>query len=413
MTGVPRAEPTRAGALAETPPACPRRLSLLICSMGYAPEAYGGRERQAQLQAEELARRGHYVEVVCPRGHGVRSEMVNGVMVSRLPHTPRRGMSTLTFLLSLVPFLVRRVRGIDAVIVHQGYYHADIAVAAARAARRPSWVVLAGPGPEGEIARMRRTAAITRYYGLRHATRVQVISGELFREAQTIGVSAERILKIPNGIHLPSWRRTSPYERIVARRELGFDDQTPTVLFVGRLAHRKGIPELLQAWQHVGVKNRRLVLVGSLAVPDSVGSIQAGPAVSIREPTPDPGLYYRAADALVLPSRSEGMSNVILEAMASGIPVIATRVGAAADVITSGYDGLLVSPGSTAELAAAMTTLLADPSLGAAMGAAAWQTIRDRFSIEKIVDSLLVELATVMDALPRTVSTRETPDATR
>jgi glycosyltransferase involved in cell wall biosynthesis len=93
------------------------------------------------------------------------------------------------------------------------------------------------------------------------------------------------------------------------------------------------------------------------------------------------------ADAVVLPSRSEGLPNAILEAMAAGRPVVASAVGGVPDVVTDGVTGLLVPPEDPAALAAALTRLADDPALADRMGVAARRAAETDFSFERMVDA--------------------------
>ena len=89
-------------------------------------------------------------------------------------------------------------------------------------------------------------------------------------------------------------------------------------------------------------------------------------------------------DVFVLPSYSEGVSLALLEAMAAGLPVIASRVGGLPEVVTDGENGLLVPPRDADALAAALTRLLADPSLARQLGENARGYVREHFSLERL-----------------------------
>jgi glycosyltransferase involved in cell wall biosynthesis len=97
----------------------------------------------------------------------------------------------------------------------------------------------------------------------------------------------------------------------------------------------------------------------------------------------------RASDALLLPSLDEGLPTVILEAMACGIPVVATDCGGVSEAITDGVEGLLVPPRDSAALAQALERLWRDPQLGARMGEAGRRTATSRFTLERQLDEFL------------------------
>ena len=303
----------------------------------------------------------------------------------------------MTYLPMLCLFLARKMRSFDAAMVHIAHHHADLTVAMARASGKASWVRVAASGPLGEITLSQRVAIVSRFYGLRHATRVQAMSREIAAEALAIGVNRERLVQIPNGVDVDTWRPVDADSRRAARRRLGLPEGRPMVLYAGRFAHQKGVTDLLDAWQRVNILESTLVLVGSLVSVGSIGSLAPLPRVIVRDRTENIAEYFQAADILVVPSRSsEGMSNVILEGMASGLPIIATRVGAASEMIRHQRSGVLVAPGSTAELAKAMTELLSQSGQREALGASARRSAERRYSIRSVVDAILAELLPLM-----------------
>jgi glycosyltransferase involved in cell wall biosynthesis len=98
---------------------------------------------------------------------------------------------------------------------------------------------------------------------------------------------------------------------------------------------------------------------------------------------PDVLAFYRIFDAVVLPSRAEGLSQALLEAMALGLPVVASRAGGNVDLVRHGEDGLLVAPRDPAAFAAALARLLGDAELRRHLGARARRTSRERFSMQR------------------------------
>jgi glycosyltransferase involved in cell wall biosynthesis len=98
--------------------------------------------------------------------------------------------------------------------------------------------------------------------------------------------------------------------------------------------------------------------------------------------------YYRLFDAFLLPSVNEGTPVSAIEALASGTPVVATRVGGVPDVVTEGVDGFLVDPGDTDAAADRLATLAGDPELRARLGAAGSANARERYSVERLVEDV-------------------------
>lgn len=363
-------------------------MRILFCTLDYPPSAAGGAEQQARLQAEELIRRGHTVDVVCARAPGQSSGAVGGIQVHRLQYLPgSRVFSQATYLAMLAVFLVRRLRRYDLVHVHLANLQADVAVAIARLLGRPAYVKLAAGGPLGEIGRLRAVSWITRYFGLRHADAVQAISDEIAQDLRAIGVPPERIRRISNGVVPPRPRGDTP-ERSALRSRLGLDPATTLAVYAGRMERAKGVADLLAAWRHIETANAQLLLVGSLGLKDPVSMTELPPHVDYLGWTASLSEYLAAADLFIFPSHAEGMSNALLEAMASGLPAIATRVGAADEMIVDGDNGMLVGAGDVQALAHALERLIQDEAMRIRLGAKARDTIRRKFGIGPVVTAI-------------------------
>jgi glycosyltransferase involved in cell wall biosynthesis len=361
-------------------------MRVLFCTLDYPPSAAGGAEQQARLQAEELVRRGHRIEVVCARTPGHRPETLNGVKVHRLRRVNVKYLRTVTYLFMLTVFLLRHVRRYELVHVHLANLQADVAVAISRQAGRPTYLKVAAGGPLGEIGRMRAVSAITRFFGLRHADAVQAISDEIGDDLARIGVAPERIHRIPNGVVVPP--DPGPNERADARAALGLHLDVTAVIYLGRMERDKGVADLLAAWRRVARDDRTLLLIGSLGLKDPVGMETLPKGVDYRGWTIEARRYMAAADAFVLPSHAEGMSNALLEAMAAGLACVSTTVGAAPEMIRNGESGLLVPPKDHEALGAALESLLDDSELRARLGACARESVAATYGIERIVDQV-------------------------
>jgi glycosyltransferase involved in cell wall biosynthesis len=194
---------------------------------------------------------------------------------------------------------------------------------------------------------------------------------------------------IPNGVDIsrftPNGTGTSPAER------------AQVVICVTRLAYQKGVDVLLQAWYLLQqqVPQARLIIVGT--GPSQSQLERLARALNIRDSIEFAGLQHDIPAQLhrcglaVLPSRCEGMPNVVLEAMACGLPCVATRVSGCEDIIQHGVNGLLVEVEDYQAMAQALLTLLRDPALAQKYGNAARITIEKQYSLERITD-MYVEL---------------------
>lgn len=167
------------------------------------------------------------------------------------------------------------------------------------------------------------------------------------------------------------------------------------VLFLGRIEDAKGVPELLKAFAvlRAAVHDAELVCAGA-------GEIEAAQrraeALGIADAVRFPGWLDEAgkrawlarAAAFVLPSHAEGLPMALLEAMAAGVPVVASAVGGIPDVVKHGVNGLLVAPRDSVDLLRALRRLLREPQLAAALGAAGRETVRARFAPGQVLERL-------------------------
>ena len=188
----------------------------------------------------------------------------------------------------------------------------------------------------------------------------------------------ERVRVIPLGIDLTPFLGVSRERARRHRRRLLGNREVPIVLFVGRLRYYKGVDVLLRALVHV--PDAELWIVGTGPQGEEWKQLARTLGLGARVhflgdvPEGDLPLYYAAADLFVLPSvsRAEALGLVLIEAMASGIPVISTELGTGTSFVNvHGETGLVVPAGDVQALAAAMRYLLSQPEVRARMGRAA------------------------------------------
>jgi glycosyltransferase involved in cell wall biosynthesis len=159
------------------------------------------------------------------------------------------------------------------------------------------------------------------------------------------------------------------------------------LLFVGELSRDKGVPTLLRAYESLGMKRPRLLLIGR-RTPDTPAHLPDGAEMCAEWPHEHVMAAFRRCLFAVLPSIClDACPTTVLEAMASGRPVVATTTGGIADMIADGENGLLVPPGDEYKLAEAMARLLNDADLRARLAAGAQERVR-RFTASAVVERL-------------------------
>jgi glycosyltransferase involved in cell wall biosynthesis len=177
----------------------------------------------------------------------------------------------------------------------------------------------------------------------------------------------------PNQIHVQHmpirpFIPVSEKRKLELRHQLGFDGRTRVLLSVGRLSHEKGHVDLIRAFPKIrelaGNLPLRLVLVGEgperARIEELCRALSLTDGVTLAGQQDDVNPFYGIADVFLLPSHSEGCPNVLLEAMAAGVPVVATAVGGIPEVVTSGKDAILVKKQDGAGLASATAEVLND-----------------------------------------------------
>jgi glycosyltransferase involved in cell wall biosynthesis len=229
--------------------------------------------------------------------------------------------------------------------------------------------------------------------------KVICVSEDLVERCKEAGVPARKCILIENGIDTVEFsRQQSPAE---ARRAFGVHPGRFLLGAVGRLSAEKGFDLLIQA---VGQLVARGVDVGLLIAGEGdererlqrlIGERHLSDRVQLVGYCRDPRPLYQAIDAYVLSSLREGLPNVLLEAMALEVPVVATRIAGVPRLIQDEVNGLLVEPGDVNPLAETVRRLVGNPALGAQLARAGRATIEERYSfairmkkIRKVYDSL-------------------------
>lgn len=358
----------------------------------YPPNASGA-ELQARAQAIELARQGHSVRVITSKVAGLPADEVrDGLAVHRW--IAPRSIGPLfgpTFVRSTVRALERLRPELDIVHAHQGLWEA-IASGWGKRKRQlrglPVLVQPASSGAYGEAQALRRLRGWPwwRRILLRNDA-FAAISGEIAREWRDLGVPEGRMHPTASGVDAERFR-PGPGEI-----PEGFPPSGPRVVFTGRLHPQKNLDLLIDAWPEVleRAPGASLVLVGRGPEEDRLRErargLGVGDAVHFPGRVDDPAESLRAADLFALPSVAEGMSNSLLEAMATGLPCLVTRIGGNTDLVEDGRTGRLLPQGDPGAWAGAIVDLLRRPDAARALGANARRLIEERYALPRVVAS--------------------------
>ncbi len=348
---------------------------ILFCITELDP---GGAERAFVQLVTRLDRTEWNPRVVCLSGEGELVEQLrqNGIDVVCLHASRRRPLAALKK-------LRREMRQFRPRLVQSYLFHANLL---ARIAARMAGVPVMVCGIRVAEQRSNSYLKLDRWTD-RWVTRHVCVSEAVRRFSIELGgLPAEKLLVIPNGVALERFRYAEP----VSRTELHCSDPEFLILFAGRLDPQKGVltlPHLAETlrpkfprvrWLIAGEGPLRAELEQQIQDRSLTETVQL---LGSRSDIPE---LMKTADLFVFPSRWEGMPNVILEAMAAGLPIVSTAVEGIEDLIEDGVSGAIVPIGDDAELAARIEQLIEQPET------------RERYAIEA---SRAVEQCPTWDAV--------------
>jgi glycosyltransferase involved in cell wall biosynthesis len=232
------------------------------------------------------------------------------------------------------------------------------------------------------------------------------------------GIDEARLWQGSNGLDIHRFRPPASGERETLRRELGLPADQQLILFVGFFSRDKGPRVLFDAWRliaHSPAAATMLVFIG--ATRSAYFEVDESIAETIRRDAADEGLaerivfvestrtierYYRAVDLFAFPSRREAFGMALVEAMASGLPCIASRLPGVTDaIVVDGVTGVLVEPQDPVELSAHMARLLGDRATASRIGAAARASVEKRFAIDQTARNVAHAYRHVLDGVGR------------
>ena len=363
----------------------------------FPPLPVGGAETQAERLAAFLVERQWPVWVVTRHAKGLlRNEDRQGIQIIR-PFTAGVGkLRTITFFLSAIPVLWRLRDNYKVLHAHLAYAPALVGVIVGRLLHRYAIVKLGGSGESGDINVSQNTLrGRIRLAAFRRWASVVITLSDMMRdEALSAGFDEKKIRSVPNGVDAQAYYPDRPKAEI--KKELGFSDKL-VVLFAGRLSPVKSLPTVIEALAGSlkTYPNMHLILVGEgserLSLEKQALGLGIEAHVTFAGKQTNVKQYLNAADIFVLPSKSEGISNALLEAMSAGLACVSTSVGGGNEVLDGGRCGLLIQPGNVAAWTQALVELATDSERRQQLGEAARQRVLDHYDFS-VVGSKYEEL---------------------
>ncbi len=350
----------------------------------------GGKERVILHLARELHSRGLEPTVICLEKKGAFGEQCDelGIRIESLNSGENRDLGALWRLVKLL----RELRP-DVINVHDCSSLPYAVLANRLTGSRP--VVMTC---HGLLFHQRRRAKLVQRLAVRDVHAVTAVSEKVAREyAKWLGISKE-VTIIENGVPVRSPRAEL---RAKVRRELKLRDDTFAFIAVGNVKPEKGYEDLVEACHILRrqASGRRLfvAVAGDADDEEYLARLEAKlihlklvSAVKFLGYREDTVALYSAADAFVLPSRTEGLPMVLLEAMSMGLPVVASAVGGVPKVLEAPDVGVLVEPASPASLADGMKGLISNPDLCKRLGRGGAALIRKRYAVKEMARNYLL-----------------------
>ena len=367
---------------------------------GIDPETTSGGETFERELLVRMAARGVAFDILLAR-HKRHPVGVANWTIHRLPIGRGLRWPVAPF---IVPLAIRRIYdavGFDLLRVHS-LRHIGPAALLARHRYRLDVPIVAhhhhlDPSPLNPLIEKRVIQGVER-----------VVVGSDFARRQAaaeLGVPAEKFSVVPYGVD----SRFMPGPRPAALRGRWGLDDGPVVLFLGGLKARKNLSLLLDIWDDIvrACPEARLVIVGSGPLRHRLEQRANGPGVCGRivftgyVPERDKADYYRLADVLLFPSALEGFGFTVAEAMACGLPVVASNRGSLPELVVDGEGGFLFDPDRPTDFVAGTLRLLRDATLRTRLGAANVERAQQRFQWERCAAETTAIYEEVLDAWRR------------
>jgi len=350
----------------------------------------GGAQKQVERLAPALAQRGVDVHVVTRRRPGTpRRERAPGLTIHRTPG-PARGAAGSIAYTALGAVTTAALRP-DVIHVHDVLSPGTIGLVARLPRRTPVVAKILSTGRGGDLDRLglkplgaRRMAWMARRFSA-----FVCLSGDVEAELLAHGVPAEKLRRIPNAVDADRFRPATVERRAAARARLGLASGEPVAIFCGRLYDSKRLDVLLAAAAEAPV---RVLIAGEGPAEERLramaGELGLADRVRFLAPVDDVGFLHDAADIYVSASEAEGMSGSVLEAMASGLAVVAAPASGMPELLGGGT-GVLLGSHDPAEMAAALRRLTADEAERGRLGAGARTRVQQTLTPAAVADMLV------------------------
>ena len=364
----------------------PNPLRVVFIIQDYYPRL-GGAQRQIAEQAPLLKNLGVEITVLTRRYPGLKPfEIIGGVPVHRLPIPGPKAIAAISFILSAT-WKIIRLRP-DLIHAQELLSPGTTAVLARGLTGIPVVAKVLRGGQLGDMAKISR-GSLGKWrvpFICNNIDGFAVISQEIDAELAGAGVPVSKRFPITNGVDTARFAPLPAADKQALRQRLGLSAADKLAVYTGRLEPEKRIDQVIQLWPQICQQHptARLLLLGAGKQEADLRQM-AGDGIEFIGQVDDVLPFLQAADLFLLPSATEGLSNSMLEALSCGLPVIATTVGGAEDVLTHNENGWLIPPDMPESLLEALLTVFKDDALRVRLGQNARQRMLETYSLPVIV----------------------------
>ena len=376
----------------------------------------GGGETQARLLADGLIANGHSVLILTRRSDAVlrQHENYGDVSVYRLAPLGSGQLKKWGLLLSSLPALIQLRDQYDLIFV-SGYRIIGLtAVLVGKLLRRPvvlkadSQGEMSGEFFEGGLKKLgvSHTASFFRLFLalrnviLKKANAFSAISPDIASEWTANRVALDKIHLIPNGVDTARFAPVNAEQKSFLRAKLNLPQAAIIAIYTGRLVSYKGLPLLLKVWDEIRSRHENAILLlagtGGLDIHNCENQLRdyvtsagleknvwfLGAVQNIPE-------YLQAADLFIFPTENDAFPSSLIEAMACGLPIVTTPVGAIKTIVAHDETGLLVQPGNHQQLYEALVVIISDKTRASRLGKAGRHIVEEQYSARSMMSKYL------------------------
>ena len=367
----------------------------------YFPPHKGGIEQVSFEQSKRLTQSGYQIDVLTSKFEGRNTNPLKGLKIHHYPSlnvAKRFGVPYPIISFKAYKTFTKVIQNCDLVHAHGHVYMASyLAGMVAKKLKKPFIVTQHNTFIDYQsfLTTIEQLNDFTIGKSvLKNADKIITVSKETMKYVLKLGADKTKTSVIYNGVDINHFR---PVNKEESKKKLGLPEDRKIILSVRRLVYKNGIGTLIEAAPLVAKNHPDVLFIvagkgpSRKLIEDRIKELQIEDNIKLTGFVPDELLptYYDAADYFLLPSASgEGLPLVLLEAMACGLPVIATTVGGTPEIVTHQKNGILVPPRNPEAMAEAISAILSKKELGHSIGEEARRTVENRFSWEQNVQQL-------------------------